>query len=151
MSPKFPFDFSRREREALPRAPGSCPVCGGELAVERLGCAECDLHIEGFFRRSPFARLTPEQERFVLLFLRHRGTLKDMERELGISYPTVIARLKEILEALGLEARDWEEEAQEEAEAREEERRRRRREILEALRRGEISAEEAARRLRELR
>lgn len=123
------------------RAPGRCPACGTRLEVARLHCPDCGTAVEGRFAACPFCALSEEQQRFVILFLRVRGNIREMERELGISYPTVRARLDAILEALGLRV---------EPEADEEERRRLRREVLAALDRGELSAEEALRRLREL-
>lgn len=123
------------------RIPGRCPVCSTRLEVSRLQCPECGTAIEGRFEACPFCVLTEEQQRFVTLFLRVRGNIREMERELGISYPTVRARLDAIVEALGYRV---------EPEPGDEERRRLRREVLAALDRGELTAEEALRRLREL-
>jgi len=80
--------------------------------------------------------LTAEQRDFVVTFLKVRGNLREMERELGVSYPTVRNRLDGVLKALGYEV---EREA-----AREEDRR----QVLAALERGELTAEEAVRRLK---
>jgi hypothetical protein len=76
---------------------------------------------------------------FVDVFLKCRGKIKDAEEELGISYPTVVARLNEVITALGYEARPGEEEATEA-----------RKQILDDLSEGRVSASEAARRLRDL-
>ena len=65
----------------------TCPVCSGELAVTRLRCGDCGTVIEGEFGVGRFARLTREQTLVLESFLRSRGNLRDMERELGISYP----------------------------------------------------------------
>ena len=80
----------------------TCPVCGGELLVTRLHCGTCDTTIEGSFGAGRFARLSREQLALLESFLRSRGNLRDMERELGISYPTVRARVDALVRALDL-------------------------------------------------
>ena len=80
----------------------TCPICSGELAVTRLHCRSCGTTLEGDFNVGRFARLSREQFALLEGFLRSRGNLKEMERELGISYPTVRARVDALLRALGL-------------------------------------------------
>jgi hypothetical protein len=80
----------------------TCPICGGELAVTRLHCRSCATTLEGDFNVGRFARLSREQFALLESFLRSKGNLKEMERELGISYPTVRARVEALLRALGL-------------------------------------------------
>jgi len=80
----------------------TCPICSGELAVTRLHCRGCGTTLEGDFNVGRFARLTREQFALLESFLRSKGNLKEMERELGISYPTVRARVDVLLRALGL-------------------------------------------------
>jgi len=80
----------------------TCPICGGELAVTRLHCRSCATTLEGDFNVGRFARLSREQFALLEGFLRSKGNLKEMERELGISYPTVRARVEALLRALGL-------------------------------------------------
>ena len=80
----------------------TCPICGGELAVTRLHCRSCATTLEGDFNVGRFARLSREQFALLESFLRSKGNLKEMERELGISYPTVRARVDALLRALGL-------------------------------------------------
>ena len=80
---------------------GKCPVCGGRLKVTRLKCTECSTVIENDFKLSKFESLEQEQLRFIEVFLKCRGNIKDVEKELGISYPTVRGRLDEVIEALG--------------------------------------------------
>ena len=80
----------------------TCPICSGELAVTRLHCRSCGTTLEGDFNVGRFARLTREQFALLESFLRSKGNLKEMERELGISYPTVRARVDVLLRALGL-------------------------------------------------
>ncbi len=87
-------DAARRDRH--------CPICSGELAVTRLHCRSCGTTLEGDFNVGRFARLSREQFALLESFLRSRGNLKEMERELGISYPTVRARVDLLIRALGL-------------------------------------------------
>ena len=84
----------------------TCPVCTSELAVTRLRCGECGTTIEGEFSVGRFGRLTREQLQVLESFLRSRGNLRDMERELGISYPTVRSRVEQLVQALGCGPRD---------------------------------------------
>lgn len=122
---------------------GRCPICHGDLAVTRLGCQSCGTTIEGAFSLGPLQRLSQEQVQFVEAFVRNRGSLKDVGAELNMSYPTVNSRLNDILIVLGYGNRVKVPEAQDSA-AKE-----RRREILNGVQAGTISAEEAARQLRE--
>ncbi|MCC6313084.1 MAG: DUF2089 domain-containing protein [Thermomicrobiales bacterium] len=80
--------------------PGRCPVCGDTFDVTRLECAHCHSRLEGRFTLGPFGRLDREQLRFAEVFLRNRGVIKDVEVELGLSYPTIRARLDEVVRAL---------------------------------------------------
>jgi hypothetical protein len=84
------------------KQPSACPVCGGEMVVREIECPVCDLTIRGRFDTCPFAGLSGEQLDFVKIFLKSRGNIKAVERELGVSYPTVRGRLNEIVLALGL-------------------------------------------------
>jgi hypothetical protein len=84
----------------------TCPVCSGELAVTRLHCRSCGTTLEGEFSVGRFGRLTKEQLVLLESFLRSRGNLRDMERELGISYPTVRSRVEALVRALGFGPRD---------------------------------------------
>ncbi|MCX6070254.1 MAG: DUF2089 domain-containing protein [Chloroflexi bacterium] len=79
----------------------NCPVCGDPLAVTRLHCRKCDTAIEGHFEVGRLGRLTPEQVGFVEAFVRCEGKLNRMEREVGLSYPTLRARLSEIIRQMG--------------------------------------------------
>ncbi len=96
----------------------TCPVCAGELAVTRLHCSTCGSTLEGEFSVGRFGRLTREQLTLLESFLRSRGNLRDMERELGISYPTVRGRVEALVRALGLGPREGsDEQASDEAAA----------------------------------
>lgn len=70
-----------------------CPGCGGQLAVSRMDCRQCHTRIEGLFQPSAFDRLSPESLAFVELFVRSKGNMKEMERELSVAYSTVRHRL----------------------------------------------------------
>jgi hypothetical protein len=83
----------------------TCPVCANELAVTRLHCGSCGTTLEGDFSVGRFGRLTREQHTLLESFLRSRGNLREMERELGISYPTVRSRVEALVRALGFGAR----------------------------------------------
>jgi hypothetical protein len=80
----------------------TCPVCAGELAISRLHCRTCGTTLEGEFGVGRFGKLSREQMALLESFLRSRGNLKEMERALGISYPTVRARVEALVQALGL-------------------------------------------------
>lgn len=122
-------------------APGKCPICNAKMDVVRLHCPNCDTSLEGNFTNCKFCNLTNEQKAFIEIFIKSRGNIKEVERELGISYPTVRGRLEAVIEALGYRI----EPAREDVETGT-----RRREILEALSKGEMSSDEAVKRLRQL-
>lgn len=125
--------------EQHPPTLGPCPVCATELTVSRLGCGNCGTIISGTFRQNRFARLSTEQTRFLESFIRSRGVIKEVEADLGISYPTVRSRLDDVIRQLDLGASETPARATDV-----------RRDILEQLRSREISAAEAHRRLAEL-
>lgn len=81
-----------------------CPACGGDLTVTHLQCGRCDTEISGRFSPNPFDRLSPESLAFVEVFVRLRGNVKEMERELKVPYSTVRGRLNEVIRELGFEA-----------------------------------------------
>jgi hypothetical protein len=127
----------------------TCPVCSSELAVTRLHCRSCGTTLEGDFSVGRFGRLNREQLALLESFLRSRGNLRDMERELGISYPTVRSRVEALVRALGFGPRSDGDEAEEPA-AGEPAAGRSREDILQALARHEISADDAATAIRAL-
>jgi hypothetical protein len=141
----------------------TCPVCEGELLISRLHCRSCGTALEGEFGVGRFGRLSKEQLALLESFLRARGNLKEMERELGISYPTVRSRVDALVRALGLadgtdedaepsldDEMQQGEESPHPATASETDLATQRRAILERLSRREIAADEAAAALREL-
>jgi hypothetical protein len=126
----------------------TCPVCSSELAVTRLHCGSCGTTLEGEFSVGRFGRLNRDQTALLESFLRARGNLRDMERELGISYPTVRGRVEALVRALGFGPRaDVDEPAETQAA---DEPALDRQQILERLARHEITADEAAAAIRGL-
>jgi len=119
---------------------GQCPVCDNELTVTTLGCDNCGTRISGNFRLNRFSRLSADHLHFLEVFVKNRGVIKDVEAELGISYPTVRARLDEVIRQLGFAPATDEQ-------LRPSQNRDARREILEQLQNKQISAGEASRRL----
>jgi hypothetical protein len=135
----------------------TCPVCSGELTIARLHCRSCGTALEGEFGVGRFGRLDRDQMSLLESFLRSRGNLKEMERELGISYPTVRGKVDALIRSLGLSEGSSEADDDfgagfadgfgEEADAPDATADRR--SILERLARKEITAEEAAAALRQ--
>lgn len=79
-----------------------CPSCSGQLEIRELYCPACEIELRGRFAPSPvspFTRLSDEQEAFLRLFVLSRGNLSDVERSLGVSYPTVRAKLDDLIGA----------------------------------------------------
>ena len=106
---------------------------GSPLSVERVKLTDKDIAIEGSFELPPLARLTNEDQIFVIAFIRSHGSIKDMEELFGISYPTVKNRLNRI--SLQLDFVDINPPPS-------------RSEILDGLERGELSVDEAIERLK---
>ena len=117
--------------------PSKCPSCSGKIIVAELCCDECKTSIKGNFELPELACLNEEESRFLETFLSARGNIKEVERCLGISYPTVKSRLEAMLAKLGL--------SQLQSEVK-----RRRLEIVEKLERGEIPVRDALKLLKDL-
>ncbi len=82
--------------------PNRCPSCSGLLLATELCCSDCKTTINGSFELPVFALLSAEDEKFLKIFLSARGSIKEVERQLNISYPTVKARLDALIGKLGL-------------------------------------------------
>lgn len=78
-----------------------CPVCSKQLKITKLQCTHCHTTIENEFELSNFASLNSEQLSFIETFLKCRGNIKEVEKDLGISYPTVRGKLDDIISSLG--------------------------------------------------
>ncbi len=116
------------------RPPTNCPVCSTRLAVTRLTCPSCETELSGAFASCEFCVLTDEDREVLRLFLASRGNMKDLERHLGVSYPTARARFDALLGRLGIDRAPAPP-----ASARVE--------LMEQVARGEIDVDEAMRRL----
>ena len=77
-----------------------CSDCQKPLQVARMQCPSCKMAMEGEFEISPLASLKPEDQAFVIAFVRHHGSIKKMESLFEISYPTVKNRLNAVAAAL---------------------------------------------------
>lgn len=85
---------------------GHCPICSHKLTATRLSCSKCQTDISGEFELSPFDYLSKEQLAFILIYIKNQGNIKAIEKELGISYPTVKKCFDEIIVALGYKVND---------------------------------------------
>ena len=92
----------RRSTQHEHRAPSACPVCGDRLAVTRLGCGSCGTELAGVFTSCAFCALDEAETEMLTVFLASRGNLRDLEKHLGVSYPTARLRFNQLLEKLGL-------------------------------------------------
>ena len=82
-----------------------CPSCDGNLTIARLDCPDCKISIDGEFAPPALLKLTGAQIDFIEVFIKNRGVIREVERELGVSYPTVRARLDDVITALGYSAK----------------------------------------------
>lgn len=112
-----------------------CPVCNFNLKVTKLKCNSCNTIIENEFELSKFAYLSVEQLEFAEVFLKCRGNIKDVEKAMGISYPTVRSKLDDVILALGYLLNKKPKISN--------------KEVLDMLESGEISAEEALKALKD--
>lgn len=117
------------------RVISKCPVCSGRLRVSKLKCGKCGTVVENDFEFSKFEYLDNEHMNFIEVFLKCRGNIKDVEKELGISYPTVRAKLDDVVAALGYTVVKKPQVNS--------------REILDMLERGDITAEQAINMMKE--
>lgn len=113
-------------------APIQCPVCQAALQIAELECAGCETRLSGHFHLAPLARLSSDMQAFVEVFLSCRGNIREVEKALNLSYPTVRNRLEAVIEALG---RHRGTQSASDLPTREE--------ILAAVERGELSLDEA--------
>lgn len=123
--------------------PTQCPACKSRLRVSTLVCSnpDCRTEVKGEYEPNEFALLPPEHLEFLRLYIGVRGNLKKVESVLNVSYPTVRVRFESMLKALGLEVTEETPPPDTTPE---------RQHILDALEKGEVTAAEAAVRLRAL-
>lgn len=110
-----------------------CPVCESDMAVSELTCESCGTSVRGRFQIPDLCRLPDDLYQFLLVFVKNRGVIRDVEKELGISYPTVRSRLDMVLAALGYGEQVAGSDSNQ---------------VIEMLERGEITPEEAEKMLR---
>ena len=135
--------MSMRRRHRPPR---DCPVCGSRLALTRLGCPDCGSELAGEFEACEFCGLSAADRELLLVFLQSRGNMKELERHLGVSYPTARARFDDLLVRLGLQPPAPEKPAPSAGPAGSA-RSAAKAEVLRSLARGDIDVDEAARQL----
>jgi hypothetical protein len=85
------------------QAPRDCPVCGDLLRVTRLGCETCGTELSGRFANCGYCSLNAQDRKMLSVFLASRGNMRELARELGVSYPTARLRYAELLGRLGIE------------------------------------------------
>jgi len=119
----------------MKKIPTICPACSSMLEITELRCPKCSTTIQGEFPINKLLSLSDEDSNFLIAFLRSRGNIKEVQERLSISYPTVKNRLDKLLMTLGLfnESAGFTE-----------------KEILNTLERGEITATEAIKLIKEV-
>ena len=113
-----------------------CPVCSNKLKAIKLRCNNCNTTIDNEFELSKFDYLNSDQLYFIETFIKCRGSIKEVEKELGISYPTVRAKLDEVIESLGYSVKETKVKQNN-------------KDILDALENGDISIDEAISKLKD--
>jgi hypothetical protein len=96
----------KAKRPAAYRPPVECPVCADRLVTTRLGCASCGSELAGHFEPCEFCALDAGDLDLVRVFLASRGNIRELEKHLGVSYPTARLRLTAVLRRLGLDGDD---------------------------------------------
>ena len=112
----------------MKKMPTKCPACGATLEITELKCPKCGTVIKGNFPINKFLSLNSEALEFLVAFLKSRGSIKEVQERLGISYPTAKNRLDKLLSSLGFS--DGKKAVNKMS-------------VLDALERGEITAKEA--------
>ncbi len=104
-----------------------CPACEGELIITSYQCQDCGTEVKGYFPGNKFSKLSQEDLEFIEVFVMNRGSIKEIEKIMGISYPTVRNKLDNVIKSLGHSINSEDS----------------RMEILTMLDQGQITAEEA--------
>jgi hypothetical protein len=86
------------------KALGACPICGAPMQIAEYSCTGCGVSISGRFEQGELSSLPADLLHFVRVFLRCEGNIRQVERELGISYPTVKSRLARVNQILSVPA-----------------------------------------------
>ena len=119
--------------------PNRCPSCAESLYVETLRCPACRTTVQGTFQPCVMCRLEEEDRALLDLFLRARGNLKEVQRELGVSYPTVRSRMEKLWIAAGYASEEGDRDTRAEVD-----------DVLAQVRRGDLGVDQAEARLRRL-
>ncbi len=114
----------------------NCPVCGKKMIIQTYYCENCHTTVQGKFEMDDIFRLSPDQLEFLKIYIKNRGNLSEVQKELNISYPTARNKLEDIVRAMGYEIVDKD---------REEASR-----ILEELETGELKPDDALEMLRKI-
>lgn len=114
---------------------GQCPICRGALEITEVFCNSCKSTIKGHFKPCKFCTLSQEHKEFAEVFIKNRGNIKEIEKELSISYPTVKGKLDSLITALGYNNQNMKSGNE--------------MEVLERLYKGEITSEDAIRLINE--
>lgn len=125
-----------------------CPVCAHQLKAVKLHCQSCGTQIENTFDFPKLLQLSKEQLEFVEVFILSRGNIKDVEKTLNISYPTVRAKLDQVIEVIS-DGKD----SSTQATAADKKKRisnTEKQQLLDLLESGEITAEEALKKLKDI-
>ncbi|MEO0258232.1 MAG: DUF2089 domain-containing protein [candidate division WOR-3 bacterium] len=119
----------------MARLPVRCPACSSKLKIKTLECTSCGTRVDGDFEIPMFCDLDESDLQILYLFLKTRGNLSEVSKYLGISYPTARQRFEDFLKKIGIEPIYSKDKLEE---------------ILELLDKGEITVEEAERRIKNL-
>ena len=84
----------------MKKLPSICPACQSQLNIKKLSCQKCSTEIEGLFELPALAKLSADDQEFILQFVNCSGSLKEMARLLKLSYPTVRNQLDQIIEQI---------------------------------------------------
>ena len=120
------------------RQPGSCPVCKNKLTVTKISCESCGTELTGKFPQCKYCALDEKLSAFLDTFLRCKGNIKEIEKELNISYPTVKNLIDELLSALDIATAEPEQEQNQDIS-----------DLLAKVESGEISAAQASKLIRD--
>jgi hypothetical protein len=82
----------------------NCPLCEGEMVTSELRCKNCDLRVRKDFSTCEFCQLPEEDYEFLKIFLRTEGKITDIEKILGVSYPTIKIKIEHLLNSLNLKS-----------------------------------------------